>query len=122
MSTEIMDEQCEIERLREDNAKLHRAIEEMTRSYVARCNENAKLLAVVEAVKHECDRLRERCDFWQNFMEQVGPGAYCHAGCKEAEQRKRIAELTAECDRLRDQLTAIQAATGPSDTSADCAR
>ena len=50
MSTEIMDEQCEIERLREDNAKLHRAIEEMTRSYVARCNENAKLREVVAAV------------------------------------------------------------------------
>ena len=39
----IMCDDDEIERLREDNAKLHRAIEEMTRSYVARCNENDKL-------------------------------------------------------------------------------
>jgi len=41
----IMCDDDEIERLREDNAKLHRAIEEMTRSYVARCNENDKLRA-----------------------------------------------------------------------------
>ena len=97
----------------------HEVTQKLCDTILAALNQPQAKIAELTA---ECDRLRERCDFWQNFMEQVGPGAYCHAGCKEAEQRKRIAELTAERDRLRDQLTAIRQAAVSSAAPAGCAR